>query len=109
MANQTVANRPPAITATGLLAGHHERFGARKWIAGIMLSWGILSGTMAFLPFIARQARTAPNRGANPFFGRTRYGTGFPPENFYQPRSSLVTLPMTSRSQACAGCYRAVA
>src|SRR3954471_12399980 len=24
-----------------------ERFGARKWIARIMLSWGILSGTMA--------------------------------------------------------------
>src|SRR6202166_4297892 len=25
-----------------------ERFGARKWIARIMLSWGILSGAMAF-------------------------------------------------------------
>jgi len=31
-----------------------ERFGARKWIARIMLSWGILSGTMAFIPAIAR-------------------------------------------------------
>jgi MFS transporter, ACS family, tartrate transporter len=31
-----------------------ERFGARKWIARIMLSWGILSGAMAFLPNIAR-------------------------------------------------------
>jgi D-galactonate transporter len=31
-----------------------ERFGARKWIARIMLSWGILSGTMAFIPVIAR-------------------------------------------------------
>jgi MFS transporter, ACS family, tartrate transporter len=31
-----------------------ERFGARKWIARIMLSWGILSGTMAFIPEIAR-------------------------------------------------------
>src|ERR1700752_4447070 len=30
-----------------------ERFGARKWIARIMLSWGLLSGTMAFLPAIA--------------------------------------------------------
>jgi D-galactonate transporter len=30
-----------------------ERFGARKWIARIMLSWGILSGTMAFIPAIA--------------------------------------------------------
>src|SRR3977135_1929026 len=31
-----------------------ERFGARKWIARIMLSWGLLSGTMAFIPAIAR-------------------------------------------------------
>jgi MFS transporter, ACS family, tartrate transporter len=30
-----------------------ERFGARKWIARIMLSWGILSGAMAFTPAIA--------------------------------------------------------
>jgi ACS family tartrate transporter-like MFS transporter len=30
-----------------------ERFGARKWIARIMLSWGILSGTMALIPAIA--------------------------------------------------------
>jgi ACS family tartrate transporter-like MFS transporter len=31
-----------------------ERFGARKWIARIMLSWGILAGLMAFIPGIAR-------------------------------------------------------
>jgi ACS family tartrate transporter-like MFS transporter len=31
-----------------------ERFGARKWIARIMLSWGLLSGAMAFIPAIAR-------------------------------------------------------
>jgi MFS transporter, ACS family, tartrate transporter len=31
-----------------------ERFGARKWIARIMLSWGILSGMMAFIPAIGR-------------------------------------------------------
>jgi MFS transporter, ACS family, tartrate transporter len=30
-----------------------EKFGARKWIARIMLSWGILSGAMAFIPAIA--------------------------------------------------------
>src|ERR1700726_4497081 len=30
-----------------------ERFGARKWIARIMLSWGVLSGAMAFIPVIA--------------------------------------------------------
>src|SRR3954465_13563779 len=33
-----------------------ERFGARKWIARIMLSWGLLSGLMAFIPNIARAA-----------------------------------------------------
>lgn len=27
-----------------------DRFGARKWIARIMVSWGILSGLMAFIP-----------------------------------------------------------
>jgi ACS family tartrate transporter-like MFS transporter len=31
-----------------------DRFGARKWIARIMVSWGILSGLMAFIPDIAR-------------------------------------------------------
>ena len=31
-----------------------DRFGARKWIARIMMSWGILSGLMAFIPGIAR-------------------------------------------------------
>jgi D-galactonate transporter len=31
-----------------------ERFGARKWIARIMLSWGILSGAMALIPAVSR-------------------------------------------------------
>jgi D-galactonate transporter len=31
-----------------------QRVGARKWIARIMLSWGIISGMMAFTPTIAR-------------------------------------------------------
>jgi len=31
-----------------------ERFGARRWIARIMLSWGIVSGMMAFIPAIGR-------------------------------------------------------
>jgi len=30
-----------------------ERFGARKWIARIMFSWGLLSGLMAFIPHLA--------------------------------------------------------
>src|SRR5271167_303065 len=31
-----------------------DRFGARKWIARIMITWGIFSGMMAFIPGIAR-------------------------------------------------------
>ena len=31
-----------------------HRFGARKWIARIMISWGILSGLMAAIPWIGR-------------------------------------------------------
>lgn len=30
-----------------------EKFGARRWIARIMLSWGLLSGAMAFIPQIS--------------------------------------------------------
>lgn len=30
-----------------------ERFGARRWIARIMVTWGILSGMMAFIPNIS--------------------------------------------------------
>jgi len=33
-----------------------ERFGARKWIARIMFSWGLLSVSMAFIPHIAATA-----------------------------------------------------
>ncbi|MDR3096728.1 MAG: MFS transporter [Paraburkholderia sp.] len=31
-----------------------ERFGARRWIARIMFTWGLLAGAMAFIPHIAR-------------------------------------------------------
>ncbi len=30
-----------------------DKFGARKWIARIMITWGILSGAMAFIPQIS--------------------------------------------------------
>jgi D-galactonate transporter len=30
-----------------------ERFGARRWIARIMFSWGVIAGAMAFIPQIA--------------------------------------------------------
>ena len=31
-----------------------EKFGARRWIARIMFTWGLLAGAMAFIPNIAR-------------------------------------------------------
>ncbi|MDN7179259.1 MFS transporter [Caballeronia sp. SEWSISQ10-4 2] len=31
-----------------------EKFGARRWIARIMFTWGILAGAMAFIPDISR-------------------------------------------------------
>jgi ACS family tartrate transporter-like MFS transporter len=31
-----------------------EKFGARRWIARIMFTWGLLAGAMAFIPDIAR-------------------------------------------------------
>src|ERR1700694_5791484 len=42
-----------------------ERFGARKWIARIMLSWGILSGAMAFIPTLVRVTGLG---NAHPFY-----------------------------------------
>src|SRR6201990_2973141 len=42
-----------------------ERYGARKWIARIMLSWGILSGLMAFIPEIAKATGMG---NENPFY-----------------------------------------
>ena len=36
-----------------------ERFGARKWIARIMFTWGVLSGLMAFIPGIAAGTGTS--------------------------------------------------
>jgi MFS family permease len=38
-----------------------ERFGARRWIARIMLSWGIISGAMAFIPQIAAATGLRPD------------------------------------------------
>jgi ACS family tartrate transporter-like MFS transporter len=31
-----------------------DKFGARRWIARIMITWGLLSGLMAFIPALAR-------------------------------------------------------
>ena len=37
-----------------------DRVGARVWIARIMLSWGVISGAMAFIPNIARATGISP-------------------------------------------------
>ena len=37
-----------------------DRVGARRWIARIMLTWGILSGAMAFIPHIATLTGLSP-------------------------------------------------
>ena len=37
-----------------------ERFGARRWIARIMLTWGLLSGAMAFIPQISAALGVSP-------------------------------------------------
>ncbi|WP_158936134.1 MFS transporter [Burkholderia sp. S171] len=37
-----------------------EKFGARRWIARIMFTWGILAGAMAFIPDISRLTGLSP-------------------------------------------------
>jgi MFS transporter, ACS family, tartrate transporter len=37
-----------------------EKFGARRWIARIMFTWGILAAAMAFIPNIARATGVSP-------------------------------------------------
>jgi MFS family permease len=37
-----------------------EKFGARRWIARIMVTWGILSGMMAFIPQISAATGISP-------------------------------------------------
>jgi MFS transporter, ACS family, tartrate transporter len=37
-----------------------EKFGARRWIARIMFTWGILAGAMAFIPGISRYSGMSP-------------------------------------------------
>ncbi len=37
-----------------------DKVGARVWIARIMLSWGVISGAMAFIPNIARATGISP-------------------------------------------------
>ena len=37
-----------------------EKFGARRWIARIMITWGILSGSMALIPYLSKLTGISP-------------------------------------------------
>ena len=53
------------MTAVGALPPS-RRVGARIWIARIMLSWGIVSGAMAFIPQFASWTGFSPERQRSP-------------------------------------------
>ncbi|SMG21505.1 MFS transporter [Paraburkholderia susongensis] len=65
-----------------------ERFGARRWIARIMFTWGILAGAMAFIPDIARFTGFSP---AHVFFG-LRILLGVAEAGFFPGIIFLLTL-----------------
>ncbi|MGF6981967.1 sugar phosphate permease [Paraburkholderia atlantica] len=65
-----------------------ERFGARRWIARIMFSWGILAGAMAFIPDIARFTGLSP---AHVFYG-LRILLGIAEAGFFPGIIFLLTL-----------------
>ncbi|MFT4067513.1 MFS transporter [Paraburkholderia sp.] len=65
-----------------------DRFGARRWIARIMFSWGILAGAMAFIPDIARFTGMSP---AHVFYG-LRILLGVAEAGFFPGIIYLLTL-----------------
>jgi MFS transporter, ACS family, tartrate transporter len=65
-----------------------DRFGARKWIARIMVSWGILSGSMAFIPHIAQ----ATGLGTHTVFYTIRALLGFAEAGFFPGIIFYLTL-----------------
>ena len=62
-----------------------DRFGARRWIARIMISWGILSGLTAFIPAIAR----ASGLGNEVIFYALRLLLGAAEAGFFPASSSI--------------------
>ena len=65
-----------------------DRFGARKWIARIMVSWGICSGAMAFIPQIAQ----ATGLSTNTVFYTIRALLGFAEAGFFPGIIFFLTL-----------------
>ncbi|NML31213.1 MFS transporter [Paraburkholderia antibiotica] len=65
-----------------------ERFGARRWIARIMFTWGILAGAMAFIPNLAHLTGLS---AAHVFFG-LRILLGIAEAGFFPGIIFLLTL-----------------
>ncbi|MCX4138940.1 MFS transporter [Paraburkholderia sp. SEWSISQ10-3 4] len=65
-----------------------EKFGARRWIARIMFTWGILAGAMAYIPDIARMTGLSP---AHVFYG-LRILLGVAEAGFFPGIIFLLTL-----------------
>src|ERR1700733_993257 len=65
-----------------------ERFGARKWIARIMLTWGLLSGLMAFIPLIS----TATDLSTTSVFYTIRIALGAAEAGFFPGIIFYLTL-----------------
>ena len=65
-----------------------DKVGARRWIARIMLSWGLVSGSMAFIPHIVK----ATGLGAEHTFYLLRILLGFAEAGFFPGIIFFLTL-----------------
>ncbi|MGO4869399.1 MAG: MFS transporter [Roseiarcus sp.] len=73
-----------------------DRFGARRWIARIMFSWGLVSGAMAFIPDIAKATGIS---GEYTFYG-LRILLGFAEAGFFPGIIFFLTLWFPSSYRA---------
>ena len=73
-----------------------DRFGARRWIARIMFSWGLVSGAMAFIPDIAKATGFS---GEYTFYG-LRILLGFAEAGFFPGIIFFLTLWFPSSYRA---------
>jgi D-galactonate transporter len=73
-----------------------DRFGARRWIARIMFSWGLISGAMAFIPDIAKATGVS---GECTFYG-LRILLGFAEAGFFPGIIFFLTLWFPSSYRA---------
>jgi D-galactonate transporter len=73
-----------------------DRFGARRWIARIMFTWGLVSGAMAFIPDIAKATGIS---GEHTFYG-LRILLGFAEAGFFPGIIFYLTLWFPSSYRA---------